>query len=250
MNRGHNNIANTIAAAKVAKAKMHNLLAIELGNEPECKQNLPIRGFLIRNISYTDKILDYPGAGQPVATQYPTWNPAIDAQNQDDWDIRVGQALNMHNIIQAGNSNSDPPTWGAQELIATENDTVRSYVKDYAHHNYPGGTVTSLMSHAGIVNNMKKFGPDVAAANSVGKEYVYGETNSGKQSIATKLDVVIDNIHSLRRWCCSSQPHVWRRVMDNGLLSPCSLHEYRADILPSRHPRRLSILLVGPLLHG
>lgn len=36
LNRGHNNITNTIAAAKVAKAKMSNLRAIELGNEPEC----------------------------------------------------------------------------------------------------------------------------------------------------------------------------------------------------------------------
>jgi len=38
LNRGHNNISNTIAAAKVAKVQMPNLLAIELGNEPECKR--------------------------------------------------------------------------------------------------------------------------------------------------------------------------------------------------------------------
>ena len=38
LNRGHNNISNTIAAAKVAKAQMPNLLAIELGNEPERKR--------------------------------------------------------------------------------------------------------------------------------------------------------------------------------------------------------------------
>lgn len=37
LNRGHDNISNTIAAAKVAKADMGNLLAIELGNEPECE---------------------------------------------------------------------------------------------------------------------------------------------------------------------------------------------------------------------
>ncbi|EHL00822.1 hypothetical protein M7I_3213 [Glarea lozoyensis 74030] len=34
------------------------------------------------------------------------------------------------------------------------------------------------MSHSGIVNNMKKFKADVAAAMAVGKEYVLGETNS------------------------------------------------------------------------
>jgi hypothetical protein len=40
LNRGHDDIANTIAAAKVANDKISNLLAIELGNEPECKHIL------------------------------------------------------------------------------------------------------------------------------------------------------------------------------------------------------------------
>lgn len=38
LNRGKNDLANTIAAAKVAVSEMGNLLAIELGNEPECEQ--------------------------------------------------------------------------------------------------------------------------------------------------------------------------------------------------------------------
>ena len=37
LNRGKDNLANTIAAAKAAVAEMPNLLAIELGNEPECE---------------------------------------------------------------------------------------------------------------------------------------------------------------------------------------------------------------------
>lgn len=37
LNRGKNDIANTIDAAKVAVSEMSNLLAIELGNEPECR---------------------------------------------------------------------------------------------------------------------------------------------------------------------------------------------------------------------
>jgi hypothetical protein len=36
LNRGKNDISNTISAAKVAMSGMSNLLAIELGNEPEC----------------------------------------------------------------------------------------------------------------------------------------------------------------------------------------------------------------------
>lgn len=154
LNRGHNDISNTIAAATAAKSRMSNILAIELGNEPEY----------------------YSSAGQPIASG--SWTPAIDAQSQDNWDILVGQALGQQKIIQAGNSNSAPPTWGAAELIATENSTAMSYVYDYAHHNYPGGTVTSLMSHSGIVSNMNQFDADIAAAATTGKDYVLGETNS------------------------------------------------------------------------
>lgn len=40
LDRGKNNLTNTIAAAKVAVSEMGNLLAIELGNEPECELNL------------------------------------------------------------------------------------------------------------------------------------------------------------------------------------------------------------------
>ncbi len=40
LNRGKNNIDNTIAAAKVAVSQIKNLLAIELGNEPECKRGM------------------------------------------------------------------------------------------------------------------------------------------------------------------------------------------------------------------
>jgi hypothetical protein len=42
LNRRLDNIANTIAAAKLVKDKMENLYAMELGNEPNCRsQQLP-----------------------------------------------------------------------------------------------------------------------------------------------------------------------------------------------------------------
>ncbi len=37
LNRGKNNIQNTIDAAKIAVSEVGNLLAVELGNEPECR---------------------------------------------------------------------------------------------------------------------------------------------------------------------------------------------------------------------
>jgi len=159
LNRGKDNIENTIAAARVANSRMSNLLAIELGNEPEY----------------------WAGAKQPIVVNNGgSWTPAEDAESQNDWGTRVGQALGRKSIIQYGNSNQSPPTWGAEELIATMNTTAESYAFDYAHHNYPGGSLTSLMSHANIVSNMKQFNSDVAATVAVGKEYVLGETNSSK----------------------------------------------------------------------
>ncbi|KAI1138434.1 glycoside hydrolase family 79 protein [Hypoxylon sp. FL0543] len=154
LNRGKNNIQNTVDAAKIAVSEVKNLLAVELGNEPE---------YYSRN-------------GQPIAAG--SWSPAIDAASQNNWAVSVGKAVNKEQIIQAGNSNDSPPTWGAAELIATENATVKQYVKTYAHHNYPGGSVTSLMSHKGISSNLHVFDADVAAALKEGKPYVFGETNS------------------------------------------------------------------------
>ncbi|AEO59838.1 glycoside hydrolase family 79 protein [Thermothelomyces thermophilus ATCC 42464] len=156
LNRGKNNIDNTIAAAKVAVSEVTNLLAIELGNEPEY----------------------YPKDGQPIASG--TWNPSVDAASQVDWSIRVGSAVGKRNIIQAGNWNQPPPEWGAAQLIASENATASQYIRHYAHHNYPGGDVQKLQSHSQTSSNVRSmFAADVAAVKQqTGKEYVLGETNS------------------------------------------------------------------------
>ncbi|KAK4154252.1 glycoside hydrolase [Chaetomidium leptoderma] len=156
LNRGKNNIQNTIAAAKVAVAEVKNLLAIELGNEPEY----------------------YPKDGQPIASG--TWNPSVDATSQVNWNIQVGSAVGKNNIIQAGNWNQAPPQWGAAQLMAKENATSRQYVRHYAHHNYPGGSIQKLQTHSETASNIRSlFDADVAAVKQqTGKEYVLGETNS------------------------------------------------------------------------
>lgn len=159
---------------------------------------------------------DYKSDGQPIASG--TWNPATDAASQNDWDIRVGQAIGKKNIIQAGNSNESPPTWGAAELIATENSTVKEYVKTYAHHNYPGGTVTSLMSHSSIVTNLHKFDADIAAALGQGKPYIFGETNSGQlKNAAIVRKTNAKQGGSLWRWSSRCLPDLRRRPVDDGL---------------------------------
>jgi hypothetical protein len=97
-----------------------------------------------------------------------------------NWNIQVGRALNKTNIIQAGNWNQSPPEWGAAQLIAKENATSRQYVRHYAHHNYPGGTVQKLQTHSQTASNIRSmFAADVLAVKQqTGKEYILGETNS------------------------------------------------------------------------
>lgn len=178
LNRGKNNIDNTIAAAKVAVAEIPNLLAIELGNEPECKR---IHAHLLpRNNSgeLTGSSSDYPKDGQPIASG--PWNPTIDADSQVYWSIRVGRAVGKTDIIQAGNWNQPPSEWGAAHLIARENQEAKQYIRHYSHHNYPGGDIQKLQSHSQTASNIRMFDADVAAVLRTGKEYVLGETNSGK----------------------------------------------------------------------
>ena len=227
LNRGKDNIANTIAAAQVAKSRMTNLLAIELGNEPEY----------------------WAGANQPIVVNNGgSWTPAEDAESQNEWGIRVGQALGKTSIIQYGNSNVAPPTWGAQELIVTMNATAESYAYDYSHHNYPGGSLTTLMSHANVVSNMNQFKADVAATVAVGKEYVLGETNSGRCSLSVFFHIGA-NEPSFWRWCSSSLSSFRSRSMDDGLRPPSIANQHQAYLLSSWNCRSLPILLVGTIYH-
>lgn len=191
LNRGKNNIDNTIAAAKVAVSEVTNLLAIELGNEPECKRHTPLPLFLFplhvssrrvmtrSLISLTWTCTDYPKDGQPIAGG--GWNPSIDAASQVEWITRVGNAVGKESIIQAGNWNQPPPEWGAAQLIDRETPEASQYIRHYAHHNYPGGDVQKLQSHSQTSSNVRSmFAADVAAVKErTGKEYVLGETNSG-----------------------------------------------------------------------
>ncbi|KAF2842356.1 glycoside hydrolase family 79 protein [Patellaria atrata CBS 101060] len=157
LNREKNNQANTIAAAREAKAKIPNLLAIELGNEPECRLT---------------PLLDDP---------IPHWrnaNARSDAQAQGNWQIAVGNGVGTTPLIQAANSLKNPPEWGAIQLLNVQNATAVSHIKTISHHNYPGGTVQSLMSHSNVIRNIGSFSADVQAAKNAGKPYVFGEMNS------------------------------------------------------------------------
>ena len=125
---------------------------------------------------------DYTKDGQAIAQKNQPWNAKTDAHSQANWQIAVGQAVNAPGgrIIQGSNSLEGPPQWGAATLIKEQNATAMGYLKIFSHHNYPGAKdVAGLMNHAGVVRNLARFAVDIRAAAGVGREYVFGETNSG-----------------------------------------------------------------------
>ncbi|KIM92707.1 glycoside hydrolase family 79 protein [Oidiodendron maius Zn] len=163
LNRGGDNISNTIDAAIAVVNGMGNLYAIELGNEPDI----------------------YPYTGFAIAPNPATWTPVVEAASEASWQIAVGSSFTFRQkrIIQAGNFYGSPVNFSAAELIQNENSTAFPYIKDFSHHNYPQSTyfivdLPSLMSHRDIVNNVRTFEEDVAIARRMGWEYVFGETNS------------------------------------------------------------------------
>ncbi|KAJ5712399.1 beta-glucuronidase [Penicillium malachiteum] len=156
LNRRLDNIANTISAAEEAVSVMGNLYAIELGNEPE---------FYVD----TDPIAD----GE-------TWTAADDYASQVLWQEEVCGNLSSTDIISAGvYFGTSPET--IQGLTAVEGD-ANVYVKDYCSHNYPQSASTAdletLMGHSDITTEIEPFAAEVAAAVAMGKEHVFGETNS------------------------------------------------------------------------
>ncbi|KAJ5557381.1 beta-glucuronidase [Penicillium frequentans] len=156
LNRRLDNISNTIAAAKLAVEEMDNLYAIELGNEPTFYTS-------------TDPIAD--GA---------SWTAAADYASQVKWQDEVFGNLSIENIASAGVYFGTSPE-SIVGLTAVEED-ANDYVKDYCSHNYPQSASTAdletLMGHSDIASEIEEFAAEVAAATAMGKEHVFGETNS------------------------------------------------------------------------
>lgn len=80
------------------------------------------------------------------------------------------------------------PSWSISSLISTLGDAV-DLAKTFSRHAYPqsacGGAATnleSLMSHSEIVSFVGQYASESKAVTAVGKEYFFGETNSGELS--------------------------------------------------------------------
>ncbi|CAG9997128.1 unnamed protein product [Clonostachys byssicola] len=159
LNRRLNNLANTIAAAKLAKNSIPNLHAVELGNEPN---------FFSKN--------------DPIA-QGAAWSPAADYKSQVAWQDNVCGNLSTDALISAGVYFGTAPM-SINGLTATEGDANR-YVKQYCSHNYPQSKGTAdlpkLMGHSSIATQIAPFKAEIAAAKSKNRPHVFGETNSATQ---------------------------------------------------------------------
>ncbi|KAK0716434.1 hypothetical protein B0T21DRAFT_454242 [Apiosordaria backusii] len=157
-NRRLNNLANTLAAARLAFQKMRNLDSIELGNEPNFYTN-----------------------SDPIAGG--TWNAARDRASQIEWQKALASNLSTSNIISAG------VFFGTDNFnnanLAREEGNAIATIKNFNSHNYPqwAGTynLARLMSHSAIATQIAPFKAEAMAAKAAGKEYILGESNSATQ---------------------------------------------------------------------
>lgn len=113
-----------------------------------------------------------------------SWTAAADYASQVKWQDEVFGNLSIENIASAGvYFGTSPET--IVGLTAAEGD-ANNYVKDYCSHNYPQSASTAdletLMGHSDIASEIEEFAAEVTAATAMGKEHVFGETNSGLYS--------------------------------------------------------------------
>jgi hypothetical protein len=116
------------------------------------------------------------------------WSPAIDRNSQLLWQQSIAQNLSITTPFVSAGVFLQPPKYAIADLAPAEKTAGQTgLVQSYADHAYPqsacGGSTTNLQflqSHTNIVNFVKGFAPEIAAARAQGIDHVFGETNSGK----------------------------------------------------------------------
>ncbi|PWY75493.1 hypothetical protein BO70DRAFT_388742 [Aspergillus heteromorphus CBS 117.55] len=159
LNRRLDNIDNTIAAAKVAKSKISNLYALELGNEP-----------------------DFYTSSDPIADGQ-TWTATLDAESQVSWQASVSSGLGDETAFTQAGVFFGLGSFEVTNLVPEEEDTNSTqYVRSFCHHYYPQSASTAdldeLMSHEEIVEGVAEYQAQITAAKDLDKDFVFGETNS------------------------------------------------------------------------
>ncbi|KAG7285774.1 hypothetical protein NEMBOFW57_008068 [Staphylotrichum longicolle] len=171
-NRGDNNRTNTFEAIMAAKQRaLDYLWAIEIGNEPDLYH-------LFWN--------------KPVAVA--PWNETQEGQDAADWIQQFidtwGEPLPMISAGAYGIPYEYQPSWPNTDYLINEafNDTVKSAVGRYCTHLYALAAGTSLeadMAHTQTVSDVSLLVEKIAAAKSVNRPYILGETGFHGQDVAT-----------------------------------------------------------------
>ncbi|KAJ4210747.1 hypothetical protein NW759_013051 [Fusarium solani] len=179
LNRGSDNLTNTILAAKDIARYIPSVKAVELGNEPD------------------SKIYPYTGpGGKPHAVvtnagfDNTTWTPEAEASSESKWNLAVGRGVGKPFIQAGGYYLPTSLGWSAKSLLTYLKPAAKNYVKFFSHHNYPQTVsdratsglprpdLKSLMSHVNVSSNVGQYQADAAFSTSQGIQYVLGETNS------------------------------------------------------------------------
>jgi hypothetical protein len=179
-NRGRNNRTNTYSAILEAnKRASQNIVAIELGNEPDRKLTLDVTRCVVLSCSkLIGYLIVYLMWEQPIATA--PWNETQEGQDNANWAQGFIDIWPGNRPILLGGSYAVPiplqPNWpNTDYLINTAyNETVKSAIKEYSGHLYALSNGTELkgeMTHVRTVQDISTFVPKIATASSVGKTY-------------------------------------------------------------------------------
>ncbi|KAK7691054.1 hypothetical protein QCA50_006157 [Cerrena zonata] len=169
VNLGNNTIelARDEIQAAIEHIGLDRIRAFELGNEPD----------------------HYPGGSRPRG-----WSEADYTAQYLGWSTFLTRNLSLpSHMFQAGGM---VESWSTKEIIEMGVESTGT-VKLYAQHTYQYSTcdparnaiatLTNLINHQNITAYLSEWKPQVAAAQSVGKEFVVGEYNSvscsGKQNV-------------------------------------------------------------------
>ncbi|KAH9892094.1 hypothetical protein F4778DRAFT_750800 [Xylariomycetidae sp. FL2044] len=174
LNRGDNNITNTLEAAMAAKASVSEFIwGIELGNEPD---------------------LYYSMWNKSVAT--PPWNESQEGANQAEWSQALIDLWGEPEPILSGGNYAVPialaPAYPNTDYLIESafNASVKAGVKVYCTHSYALSGQDALlpgeMNHVKTVVDLSNYTEKIATSQAAGRPYIFGE--AGFHALETSQD--------------------------------------------------------------
>lgn len=228
LDRGRNNLSNSISAAIAAKAHLSNLYASELGNEPEL-------------FAY----LDF-----PIAPSSSTWTAVAGLHRNPNGRQPSEPPWAKSTSLEAGNFYESPAFgYSAQALLssALEEATGLKCIRTFSHHTYPqsvaAGPTPSQPSPADVPRQHLHEGRAVRGG-------------CGLRQLPRSRIYLWPNERCIWRWIGHHKSRVRNRTVGPGLRSTVREQRDRSGtlVLPPRRDRRGELRVVdhsrcpGPVL--